>query len=71
MVRCYPTIGWPMYFGSKTGFKNQFDTPPTTSSFTKVPSKPTNHSKYTSKDPFDKLDDLGCDEYFHRLRSSE
>lgn len=50
MVRCYPTK-WFMYVDWGTGLKYRFDTPPTAGSFTKVPSKPTNHSKYTTKSP--------------------
>ncbi|GAU13128.1 hypothetical protein TSUD_174280 [Trifolium subterraneum] len=30
-------------------FINRFDSPPTAGHFTKVPSKPTNHSKFTGK----------------------
>ncbi|KAG7985781.1 hypothetical protein I3843_03G045500 [Carya illinoinensis] len=33
----------------ETRFINKFDSPPTAGLFTKVPSKPTNHSKFTGK----------------------
>ncbi|KAA8540722.1 hypothetical protein F0562_024359 [Nyssa sinensis] len=49
MVRYVET--WPFQYkeGAKTRIINKFSSPPTTDIDTKVPSKPTNHSKYTSR----------------------
>ncbi|KAL5057331.1 hypothetical protein RYX36_028935 [Vicia faba] len=44
MVRTYLILPKP-----GTRFVTQFDSPPTAGRYTKVPSKPTNHSKFTGK----------------------
>ncbi|MCI07776.1 hypothetical protein A2U01_0028845 [Trifolium medium] len=46
MVRTYLILPNPI---PGTRFINRFDSPPTAGLFTKVPSKPTNHSKFTGK----------------------
>jgi hypothetical protein len=49
MVRTYTIL--PSPWNTKPSDKkfNKFDAPPTAGLFTKVPSKPTNHSKFTGK----------------------
>lgn len=49
MVRTYRVIPSPRNPTPNTRFVNQFDSPPTAGLFSKVPSKPTNHSKFTGK----------------------
>ncbi|XP_031265284.1 uncharacterized protein LOC116123675 [Pistacia vera] len=49
MVRTYKVIPSPWNPTPDTRFVNKFDSPPTSRLFTKVPSKPTNHSKFTGK----------------------
>ncbi|CAL5191679.1 unnamed protein product [Lathyrus oleraceus] len=46
MVRTYRVLPNPNH---GTRFVTRFDSPPTAGLFTKVPSKPTNHSKFTGK----------------------
>ncbi|XP_061351861.1 uncharacterized protein LOC133296820 [Gastrolobium bilobum] len=47
MVRSYRIL--PSTLKPNTRFVTRFDSPPTAGLFTKVPSKPTNHSKFTAK----------------------
>ncbi|KAH7511111.1 hypothetical protein FEM48_ZijujUnG0043600 [Ziziphus jujuba var. spinosa] len=49
MVRTYRILPSPLNPRPGTRFVNQLDTPPTAGLFTKVSSKPTNHSKFTGK----------------------
>lgn len=49
MVRTYRIIPSPWNPRPETRFVNEFDFPPTAGLFTKVSSKPTNHSKFTGK----------------------
>lgn len=45
----YDNLPIPYLGKPKTRLVNKFETPPTSSLVTKVPSKPNNHSKHTSK----------------------
>lgn len=47
MVRCFEILRPP--FNPKSRIINQFSSPPTAGFYTKVSSKPTNHSKFTGK----------------------
>ncbi|RVW68974.1 hypothetical protein CK203_058550 [Vitis vinifera] len=47
MVRSYRILPPPWNPNSQERFVNRFDSPPTAGVFTKVSSKPTNHSKFT------------------------
>ncbi|XP_058186340.1 uncharacterized protein LOC131303478 [Rhododendron vialii] len=47
MVRNYPILGPPFNPRPESRYLNRFDSPPTAGLFTKVSSKPTNHSKFT------------------------
>ncbi|KAA0037631.1 putative Calcium-binding site [Cucumis melo var. makuwa] len=49
MVRTYRIIPSPWNPRPETRFVNELDFPPTAGLFTKVSSKPTNHSKFTGK----------------------
>ncbi|XP_041006436.1 uncharacterized protein LOC121251158 [Juglans microcarpa x Juglans regia] len=49
MVRTYRILPSSVNPRPETRFINKFDSPPTAGLFTKVPSKPTNHSKFTGK----------------------
>ncbi|XP_062102900.1 uncharacterized protein LOC133813884 [Humulus lupulus] len=49
MVRTYQILPSPLNPRPETRFVNRFDSPPTTGLFTRVSSKPTNHSKFTGK----------------------
>jgi len=49
MVRTYRILPSPVNPRSETRVVNKFDSPPTAGLFAKVPSKPTNHSKFTGK----------------------
>ncbi|XP_038890912.1 uncharacterized protein LOC120080342 [Benincasa hispida] len=49
MVRTYRIIPSPWNPRPETQFVNELDFPPTAGLFTKVSSKPTNHSKFTGK----------------------
>ncbi|KAI8533514.1 hypothetical protein RHMOL_Rhmol10G0017100 [Rhododendron molle] len=47
MVRNYPILEPPFNPRPESRYLNRFDSPPTAGLFTKVSSKPTNHSKFT------------------------
>ncbi|KAK9272323.1 hypothetical protein L1049_002694 [Liquidambar formosana] len=49
MVRTYRILPSPLNPRSESRFVNKFNSPPTAGLFTKVQSKPTNHSKFTGK----------------------
>ncbi|CAK7328217.1 unnamed protein product [Dovyalis caffra] len=49
MVRTYTIMPSPCNPKASDNKFNKFNTPPTAGLFTKVPSKPTNHSKFTGK----------------------
>ncbi|OMO69104.1 hypothetical protein COLO4_29257 [Corchorus olitorius] len=49
MVRTYRILPAPLNPRPESRFVQQFDTPPTAGVFTKVPMKPTNHSKFTGR----------------------
>ncbi|XP_028778528.1 uncharacterized protein LOC114735048 [Neltuma alba] len=49
MVRSYRILPLPLNPRPKTRFINRLESPPTAGLFTKVPSKPSNHSKFTGK----------------------
>ncbi|KAK1569345.1 hypothetical protein Q3G72_035687 [Acer saccharum] len=49
MVRTYRIIPSPLNPRPDARFVNRFESPPTSGLFTKVPTKPTNHSKFTGK----------------------
>ncbi|KAJ1399566.1 hypothetical protein SESBI_30214 [Sesbania bispinosa] len=49
MVRSYLILPSPLNPRPNTRIINRFDSPPAAGLFTKVPSKPTNHSKFTGK----------------------
>ncbi|WOG96406.1 hypothetical protein DCAR_0415741 [Daucus carota subsp. sativus] len=49
MVRSFCSIPWPLNPNPQRRVINKFDTPPTAGLFTKVSSKPTNHSKFTGR----------------------
>ncbi|XP_054802179.1 uncharacterized protein LOC129305963 [Prosopis cineraria] len=49
MVRSYQILPPSLNPRPKTRYLNRFDSPPTAGLFAKVPSKPTNHSKFTGK----------------------
>ncbi|GMN42657.1 hypothetical protein TIFTF001_011862 [Ficus carica] len=49
MVRTYRILPTPLNPRPDTRFINRFDSPATAGLFTRVPSKPTNHSKFTGK----------------------
>lgn len=49
MVRSYRILPNPLNPRPDTRFNSRFDSPPTAGLFTKVSSKPTNHSKFTGK----------------------
>ncbi|GMJ04303.1 hypothetical protein HRI_004099500 [Hibiscus trionum] len=49
MVRTYRILPSPWNPKPESRFVQQFDSPPTAGLFTKVPTKPTNHSKFTGK----------------------
>ncbi|EXC31394.1 hypothetical protein L484_017676 [Morus notabilis] len=49
MVRTYRILPTPLNPKPETQFVNRFDSPATAGLFTRVPSKPTNHSKFTGK----------------------
>ncbi|KAI9121181.1 hypothetical protein K1719_008214 [Acacia pycnantha] len=49
MVRACPILPPPLNPRPKTRFVNRLKSPPTAGLFAKVPSKPTNHSKFTGK----------------------
>jgi hypothetical protein len=49
MVRTYRILPSPVNPRPETRAVNKFDSTPTAGLFTKVPSKPTNHSKFTGK----------------------
>ncbi|PON44052.1 hypothetical protein PanWU01x14_269880 [Parasponia andersonii] len=49
MVRTYQILPSPLNPRPETRFVNRFDSPATAGLFTRVPSKPTNHSKFTGK----------------------
>ncbi|KAI4350576.1 hypothetical protein L6164_005023 [Bauhinia variegata] len=49
MVRSFRILPEPLNPRPESRFVNKFDSPPTAGLFTKVSSKPTNHSKFTGK----------------------
>ncbi|KAK8586948.1 hypothetical protein V6N13_085961 [Hibiscus sabdariffa] len=49
MVRTYRILPSPLNPKLESRFIQQFDSPPTAGLFTKVPVKPTNHSKFTGR----------------------
>ncbi|KAK3183714.1 hypothetical protein Dsin_031000 [Dipteronia sinensis] len=49
LVRTYRIIPSPLNPRPDSRFVNRFESPPTSGLFTKVPTKPTNHSKFTGK----------------------
>ncbi|KAK8710270.1 hypothetical protein V6N13_145603 [Hibiscus sabdariffa] len=49
MVRTYRILPSPLNPKPESRFIQQFDLPPTAGLFTKVPVKPTNHSKFTGR----------------------
>ncbi|GKV07864.1 hypothetical protein SLEP1_g19574 [Rubroshorea leprosula] len=49
MVRTYQILPVPLNPRSEPRFPRRLDSPPTAGLFTKVPAKPTNHSKFTGK----------------------
>ncbi|XVF13973.1 hypothetical protein REPUB_Repub09cG0016200 [Reevesia pubescens] len=49
MVRTYRILPFPWNPRPEPRFVQQFDSPPTAGFFTKVPVKPTNHSKFTGR----------------------
>ncbi|KAB2064651.1 hypothetical protein ES319_A09G035000v1 [Gossypium barbadense] len=49
MVRTYRILPSPWNPNPESRFVQQFDSPPTAGLFTKVPLKPTNHSKFTGR----------------------
>ncbi|XVF60129.1 hypothetical protein PTKIN_Ptkin08bG0019000 [Pterospermum kingtungense] len=49
MVRTYKILPSPLNPRPETRFVQRFDTPPTAGFFTKVSTKPTNHSKFTGR----------------------
>ncbi|KAK9039585.1 hypothetical protein V6N11_014781 [Hibiscus sabdariffa] len=52
MVRTYRILPSPLNPKPESRFIQQFDLPPTAGLFTKVPVKPTNHSKFTGRPGF-------------------
>ncbi|XP_073125025.1 uncharacterized protein [Henckelia pumila] len=49
MVRAYEMLSLPSNPRPRRKMVNEFSSPPTAGLFTRVPTKPTNHSKYTGK----------------------
>ncbi|XP_057481499.1 uncharacterized protein LOC130768452 [Actinidia eriantha] len=49
LVRSYPILPSPLNPRPESRFVTRFDSPPTAGLFTRVSSKPTNHSKYTGR----------------------
>lgn len=49
LVRTYRIMPSPWETRPENRFVNRFESPPTSGIFTKVPNKPTNHSKFTGK----------------------